>query len=268
MRQVVGIVLLGVLASGCVATRQDIERLEARMMKYDARLTELEGTAQQLGENLNQQTTGAKEAIFARLNEAQTLSRDLRLRLETVEQQVREMGGDVDSVLTQVRPVTGTTTVPTLLGRVESAETAIRQLRKKLEEVNAAYEMSDNSGGMGNDVAIYDAGRAEFDKKRFDQAKDLFEQVVRRYPTSSYASNAHFWIGEIYFKQSDWANALDKYKLVFEKYPDSAKAPDAYYKTVVVLRTLGEIDTAKIVADELIQKYPKSDAAKAVQKTR
>lgn len=268
MRALIGMAALAAVVSGCVATRQDIERVEARMMKYDARLTQLEGTAQQLGENLNQQTEGTKEAIFSRLNEAQTQSRDLRLRLEAAEQQLRAVSGDLDAAMAQLRPVTGTTAGPTVLSRLEVAETTLRQLRKKLDEMTEAYEMSDAGSAVGNDVALYDAARAEFDKKRFDQAKDLFEQVARRYPTSSYASNAHFWIGEIYFKQSDWANALDKYKLVFEKYPDSTKAPDAYYKTVLVLKTLGEIDTARIVADELIQKYPKSDAAKAVQKTR
>ncbi len=258
----VGLILLATL-SGCIAMQKDITRVEARMMRFDSRLREVEGTAGAIEQNLNEQTEGTKKAIFSRLSEAQMLSREMRERLNGLEGEIRAQAGQFENLTAEIMSSDAGTNV-TLLGRVEALEEQLATLRKNAKDL--AQSFSGLSANEPNSKELYTQGRAAMENKEFAKAKDLFNTLIRKHPGSSLVSNAHFWVGEIYFGDKDYINALDKYKIVIEKHGSSSKAPDAYLKTSMALKKMGEKELSKAVAEELIQKYPQSAQVEAAKK--
>ena len=53
------------------------------------------------------------------------------------------------------------------------------------------------------------------------------QDFVRRYPDSGYAANAQYWLGNAYYAQRDYKNAIAAQEVVVSNYQDSPKAPDA-----------------------------------------
>lgn len=66
--------------------------------------------------------------------------------------------------------------------------------------------------------------------RRFDAAIPEFENFLRTYPNSVYASNAHFWLGQLLFNNGDLAKAKTSFERVVNNFPDSNKMADALLK--------------------------------------
>jgi tol-pal system protein YbgF len=61
----------------------------------------------------------------------------------------------------------------------------------------------------------------------YKAAAGALQEFVRRFPDSAYAANAQYWLGNAYYAQRDYKNAIAAQEAVVSNYGTSAKAPDA-----------------------------------------
>jgi tol-pal system protein YbgF len=101
--------------------------------------------------------------------------------------------------------------------------------------------------------------------KRYEQAIPEFEAFNQKYPSSSYAANAHYWLGQLLFNKGELGKARTEFNTVVENYSDSSKRSDAMLKLAMVEQK--ENNTAKAITlyKNLIREYPNSSAAKLAQ---
>lgn len=90
--------------------------------------------------------------------------------------------------------------------------------------------------------------------RRFDAAIPEFENFLRTYPNSVYASNAHFWLGQLLFNNGDMAKAKTSFERVVNNFPDSNKMADALLKLGQIAERQNDRSTAlsyfrKVVAE-------------------
>jgi tol-pal system protein YbgF len=84
---------------------------------------------------------------------------------------------------------------------------------------------------------------------------------VKTYPRSPLASSAQYWIGNAHFARKDYRAAIASQRQLLVAYPDSTKVPDALLNVASAQSELGDNVAARRTLEELIGKFPQSDAA-------
>ena len=74
----------------------------------------------------------------------------------------------------------------------------------------------------------YEAALNQFKAGKYKEAAAGFGAFVQKYPASSLAPNAQYWLGNAWYAQRDCKRAIEAQSVVTTKYADSAKAPDAW----------------------------------------
>src|SRR4029453_4950715 len=81
---------------------------------------------------------------------------------------------------------------------------------------------------------------ANFRGQEHGQAVLELTDLITRYPSHSLAPAAQRWIGEAYYQQRDYHQALIELKRVSEAYPRSPQVADALLKSGLCQRALGD----------------------------
>ncbi len=97
-----------------------------------------------------------------------------------------------------------------------------------------------------------------------DGAINGFNQFIQRYPSSPLAGNAQYWLGECYYAQRNFSQAILEFERVYNQYPSSEKVPAALLKIGYSNLELEKPATARSIFRQIVRSYPKSpEAAKA-----
>jgi tol-pal system protein YbgF len=111
-----------------------------------------------------------------------------------------------------------------------------------------------------NEQRNYEAAMQLFKAGDYKAAGGALSDFVARYPGSSYASNAQYWLGNAYYAQRDCKAAIAAQLVVLKNYSDSPKAPDAMLN-IASCQTELKDKAAKKTLQDLIKQYPDSPAA-------
>lgn len=112
----------------------------------------------------------------------------------------------------------------------------------------------------------YEAAFDLIKAKDFDKASQAFGAFLRKYPNSSYAGNAQYWLGEVNLAKGDLQGAGQAFAKVSQLYPKHAKVPDSLYKLADVERRLGNTDKVKGILQQVVAQYPGTSAAQLAQR--
>lgn len=124
-------------------------------------------------------------------------------------------------------------------------------------------------------LGLYKRGHSLYKSKDFVKAREIFRSFLEKFPNHEYAGNAQFWIGETYYSEKDYENAILGYEDVLRKHRQSEKVPAAMLKQGYAFVELGDERTARVLLDGVEKKFPGTHQAelakrklKAMSKTR
>jgi tol-pal system protein YbgF len=112
---------------------------------------------------------------------------------------------------------------------------------------------------------VYNMAYSDYRKGNFELAIDGFKMYREQFPESPLADNSLYWIGECYFSQKKYAEAIDQFNELLLSYPRGDKIPAAYLKKGISLMELGKKEESLIVFKLLISKYPLEEETKIAQ---
>lgn len=113
----------------------------------------------------------------------------------------------------------------------------------------------------------YDGAWKLLQGKDYRGAIAQFKRFLRKYPKSNFADNAQYWVGESYYALKEFDQAILEFDVVRRKYPNGDKVPAALLKQGYAFAELGDRVDARLILQELIDRYPKStEAQKAKSK--
>ncbi len=98
-------------------------------------------------------------------------------------------------------------------------------------------------------------------ERDYHDAIKQFRKFVEEYPDSNLADNAQYWIGESYYALQEFDEAIGEFDEVRKKYPKGDKVPAAWLKIGYAFVELGNRVDARLVLQELINQYPRSEEA-------
>lgn len=131
---------------------------------------------------------------------------------------------------------------------------------KKLEPQKVVVDGKEASVEMAEQQA-YDSALTNFKEGSYKNAAAGFADFLQRYPKSSYAAAAQYWLGNSYYALRDYRNAIAALNLVVKNYPDNPKAADAMLQIASSQADLKDKGSARKTLESVIAKYPGSQAA-------
>jgi tol-pal system protein YbgF len=110
---------------------------------------------------------------------------------------------------------------------------------------------------------LYDDAFALIRNGDFGAAGPALSSFLRRYPTSGYQESALFWLGNAQYGKREYKDAIASFRTLVSTRPDHAKAPEALLAIANCQVELKDSKGARRTIGELVQAYPKSEAAQA-----
>ena len=114
--------------------------------------------------------------------------------------------------------------------------------------------------------ALYDQAMQLFRSGDFPKAREGFTRFLGLYPKTDLASNAQFWLGECYFAEKNYSDAIRAYDKLVKEYPKSEKVSSAWLKIGMGFLELGDKDAGKIALKKVIKDYPQSTQAQVAKR--
>ena len=106
----------------------------------------------------------------------------------------------------------------------------------------------------------YGAALATFRAREYGQAVLEFIDFIGTYPKHALAANAQYWIGEAYYVQRDYRQALVELEKVLEM--RAGKIPDALLKIGLCHWTLRDPRRARAAWQRVVREYPSTESAR------
>ena len=250
---------MAIIAAGC-ATRASVQDIQTDVGKVRAEVTEVR-LAQDLVSADLARVLAELRSIDVRGAETQQTLRDaaseivkLRARLQTTEDELRQ-----GRVAQSPRPATpsapATTAPPAPIVRAPAVTTPPAALPAP-SQTDAAREPRDEAAEQAFAAAL-----TTFRAREHGQAVLDFMDFVARYPKHSLAPRAQYWIGEAYYIQRDYPQALIEFNRVLEMAPMAPSAADALLRIGMCHANLREPAPAAAAWQRVMREHPRSDAA-------
>jgi tol-pal system protein YbgF len=112
---------------------------------------------------------------------------------------------------------------------------------------------------------IYNQALGDYQRGRFDLARQGFEDYVETYPRTDLSDDALFWAAECWSAQKKSREALQLFDRLLKTYPQSDKASSAHLRKGLAHLDLGEKAQAIVQLQFVVHEYPTSDEAKSAR---
>lgn len=132
------------------------------------------------------------------------------------------------------------------------------------EPTSAASQASTTTSS--EEQAAYQAAFDTLKEGRYKKAKTELKRFLAKYPDSSFAGNAQYWLGEAYYVTREFDQGIVEFEHVLSRYPGSSKVADAMLKLGYTYYEKKQFNKAKIMLNELRKRYPKATAARLANK--
>jgi tol-pal system protein YbgF len=145
--------------------------------------------------------------------------------------------------------------------RVSEALNPANNIPSAIISPNDAVSAVNYSSNLTENDAYDRAVNLVLKDKEYEKAIPEFRAFNAKYPNSSYAANANYWLGQLLFNKGENAEAKAAFEVVVNKFTDSTKRPDAMLKLAMVEQKQNNLARAKVLYNKVVSEYPSSSAA-------
>lgn len=218
----------------------------------------------------NMQTSGASDRIDSLQNQVQLLRgqvEQLTHQLQQVQAQQKAMYSDLDKRVAAPAPASSVT--PAAAASLDTTKAAATNKASKVAkpvvattETPAATAKPDDQPNVAEELQIYQTAYNLIKAKKYEEAVNTLQGMLKKYPSGQFASNAHYWLGELYGLMGKNDQALAEFNTVLKTYPDSPRVSDAQLKVGLLYASQSKWSDAKAAFKKVINRYPGSASAR------
>lgn len=209
---------------------------------------------------------GAMEKTFKTdVTAVRKISADIQANIDTAKSDMQAMQGRIDDIaLTAKKPAEelaryredADKRIVLLEDRILKLQTALDELSKKSGEAAPPKEVPLTAD------AIYMKGLETFKAGDMPAARETLNKFLEKFPKHELSANAYYWIGETYYGENNYEQAILSFQEVIKNYPQQPKVPSAMLKQAMAFKAIKDTKSANYVLKKLVAGYPKSDEAK------
>lgn len=252
---------LALLAGGCVPMERDL-RVDQDLISLKSRLNALEQGISSQGQN--------RETVERQVDGMARRQADLQASQDALRVELQTVRGLLDDATARRREEQETVllTQKDAALRLGNLDGRLLKVEKELLELRTAQaaladKAAEPAVAAPAAESLYEQGRdLILNKGDVSKGRTILEEFVKARPQSELLPNAYYWIGEAYYSEKNFENAIVQFQDVIEKYPTHPKASAALYKQALSFDALGEEKKSTTLLKKLIELYPTSDEAK------
>jgi len=243
-RFVPGLLLVALLPAASTAadrltTEQRLETMERRVGKITDLTLRLDAVQRE-----NRQLRGDIETLQYQIEQLKRKQRDIYL---DIDQRLSSMG-NAAPVAPASAPVTSggsaTQVTPRSTPETPKPDAPVAVDPQQMQtDYKAAY-------------ALLSPGQ-----RRYADAAKAFTAFLEKYPDSTLAPNAQYWLAEAYYVSQKNKQALAAFRKVVAEHPSSPKVPGALYKIGRLEHVGGNDEAARKALRRVLKEYPSAPAA-------
>lgn len=109
---------------------------------------------------------------------------------------------------------------------------------------------------VAEEQQIYQTAYDLIKAKKYNEAVDALQGMLKKYPSGQFAANAHYWLGELYGLMGKSEPALKEFNTVVKTYPKSPRISDAQLKVGLIYASQSKWSDAKDAFKKVIDHYP------------
>ncbi len=257
--------IAAVALSGCWVPMERGRLMEARIQRIEVQAVEQQRSLDEQRDLVRERVAKADQKIRevqAKIDELNKAARrsgaDLSVSLSRLQEDFARVKGDLEVAqhrLAEIDKSVGTLRSDTE-GRFAALKGAGALDTYEARQKASALRRPDDKGAF---IALARQEEQGGDK---GVARELYEEYVRRWPNDASSAEAGLRAGSLNFDQKRWREALLSYGKVAEAFPHSEQAPASLLGAAESMLALDMKDEAAAVLAQVVEKYPKSDAAK------
>ena len=239
---VTALIGFGLLSSCSYVTQEEGQRMQQQISQLQLLSQQ---SSQQLAEKLQRQS----EELNRLLDEARRLTSSLADSAQKTNQLT------ADQLVLQ--------------GKIEELQRGVDALQKQFNDYRAASDtkleqLSNTVSTVKNPPlpetpdALFSEGQKKLEARQYNEARRVFDAFINRFPTDVRAAKAQIIIGDSYFQEAKYANAIIAFRKVIDQHPKSEEVESAMFKAGQALFLIKRCSEAKIYFQELLRVYPKT----------
>jgi len=223
----------------------------------------------------------------------QNANAELYLLLESLQQEVSQMRGQVEELTFKMRQMQQNQKDRYLdldrrisnlneqaLAAAKAAQTAqvvvapkpVIQAHTETPVVDTTVVVTPQAPAAPIDPAQHQADyKAAFNlirSKKYQESITALETFVVAYPNGPLTGNAYYWLGEVLMVERQTEAAIKNFSKVISEFPKHRKVPDAMYKAGRAWLKLGDHANGQNLLDQVIKLYPDSSAARLARELK
>jgi len=237
---------------GCVTTGQG-QALQTDLDSVKIRIDELETKHTALADSIGTSNSAAANVV-ADFDEVRAEMQQLRGKIEDMEFGLTRRGGKDQEALQSLEAV------------LRQMDARIGKIEEKLGIESPAAPLTGGEEPAATDKDLYEQAYGVYKAGRVEEAKSKFRAFLKEHPGSRYAANAQFWLGECYYDQEDYENAILEFDKVIIGYPSSQKVAPAYLKMGYCFLKMGETADAKLFFNKVVSDFPDTEQAEIARR--
>jgi tol-pal system protein YbgF len=230
--------------------RRDIDALQASLRaQRESNAAEQE----RLKAESTQKAKELREAMDALNRAARKSGADLAVDLEKAQNDVAQLHGQLEVLQHRQDELEAKQTERDK--KVAETAAALEQRKKQLD---AAEHPTDKAGIYALAVKKLDAGETA-------RARELLTDFLGKYPRDPLAAKAQYWLGETYYAERRYKDAIVEYQKVIKEWKTSDKVPDALLKIGLSFQSSGDCAKARLFFDEVTASHKGTEAARVAR---
>jgi len=92
--------------------------------------------------------------------------------------------------------------------------------------------------------------------------RQLLSEFAAKYPQHALVVNAKYWVGEAWYGEKKYENAILQFQDVIQEYQDHPKVAAALLKQALSFQALGDKDNTRVILEKVVERFPLSAEAK------
>jgi tol-pal system protein YbgF len=249
-----------------VQTSESVARIDSLQEQMQALRGQVEQLSRQLEQLQNQQKSLLLD-IDNRLSKAETNNSVVATKPIKKSVEVSEEPKSI-AKSTSEEPTKPVAKLANASEKSEDASWATSPIIKTTKQttakaMNTASASADaHQPNVAEEQQIYQTAYNFIKEKKYNDAVNALQGMLKRYPSGQFASNAHYWLGELYGLMGKNAEALTEFGAVVHSYPESPRVSDAQLKLGLIFASQLKWAEAKTALKKVINHYPGSASAR------
>ena len=252
------------LALTACATREDINLVQRDTDELKNRMFKMEKDFGGMRNETKEWIDKTIKDFQQELESQRKGSADLQATLDSAKVDMQVLTGKVDDVrvlaqkpaddLSLLREDTDRR-LAAIEDRLLKLDKRFDDLQKNLTEAKAkALEQSPD--------AIYQRGLDTLKAGDPQKARDNFSKFLELFPKHELTANARYWLGETYYHEKKYDQAILEFQEVIKNFHGKEKVPAAMLKQGMAFKELGDSKSSAYIYKKLTEEFPKSEEAK------